>query len=338
MFAQAPPPQQYCFAALPNLYTMLHGQPSSTAAYTGSGDWFLDTGTSSHMTDNPGISHSHPLPPGSAHVIVGNGDSLLVTHTGALSVPSSATILRLHNVLVCPSLVKNLVSVRAITRDNPVTVEFDALGFSVKDLRTGTVLLRCDSSDDLYPLRATANVQHHGLADTTSSRLWHARLGHLSDSSFTRLLRQFPFTCSRVDNHLSCHACRLGKHVRLPFASSNKVVGRAFELLHCDLWTSPVISNSGYKYYLVILDDHTHYVWTFPLRAKSEVLPTMICFHAYVRTQFSASIASFLRSPSSFWVLVLSELDCHGRQQALAAFCGMHLSGLPNGHQGIPVS
>jgi hypothetical protein len=53
-----------------------------------------------------------------------------------------------------------------------------------------------------------------------------------------------------------------------------------------------VISNSGYKYYLVILDDHTHYVWTFPLRNKSEVLPTVIYFHAYVRTQFSASIAS----------------------------------------------
>jgi transposase InsO family protein len=80
--------------------------------------------------------------------------------------------------------------------------------------------------------------------------------------------------------------------VRLPFASYNKVASRAFELLHGDLWTSPVISNSDYKYYLVILDDHTHYVWTFPLRAKSEVLPTIICFHAYVRTQFSASITS----------------------------------------------
>jgi hypothetical protein len=193
MFAQAPPPPQYSFVAAPNLFTALHGQPSSTAAYTGSGDWFLDTGASSHMTGSTGIPNSQPVPPGSAHVIVGNGDSLPVTHTGALSVPTSATPLRLHHVLVCPSLVKNLISVRALTRDNPVTVEFDALGFSVKDLRTGTVLLRCDSSGDLYPLRATANVHHHGLAVTTSSRLWHARLGHISDSSFSRLLHQFPF-------------------------------------------------------------------------------------------------------------------------------------------------
>ena len=80
--------------------------------------------------------------------------------------------------------------------------------------------------------------------------------------------------------------------MRLPFASSHKVASRPFELLHCDVWTSPVISNSGYKYYLVILDDHTHFAWTFPLQIKSDVLPTLICFHAYVRTQFRSSIAS----------------------------------------------
>jgi histone deacetylase 1/2 len=38
------------------------------------------------------------------------------------------------------------------------------------------------------------------------------------------------------------------------------------------------------------LDDHTHYAWTFPLRHKSDVLPTLISFHAFVRTQFQANI------------------------------------------------
>jgi hypothetical protein len=216
------------------------------------------------MTGHSGIPHTQPVPPGSGHIIVGNGASLPVTHTGALSVPTTDAPLQLNNVLVCPSLAKNLVSVCALTRDNPVTVEFDAFGFSVKDLRTGTILLRCDSTGELYPLRSTGVDQHHNFVVTTSSKLWHARLGHLSDSSLTTLLRSFPFTCSWLDHH-SCHVCRLGKHVRLPFTSSNKVASRTFELLHCDLWTSPVISNFGYKYYLVILDDHTHFVWTFPL-------------------------------------------------------------------------
>jgi hypothetical protein len=53
-------------------------------------------------------------------------------------------------------LIKNLISVRALTRDNSVSVEFDPFGFSIKDLRTKTVLLRCDSTGDLYPLRSPA--------------------------------------------------------------------------------------------------------------------------------------------------------------------------------------
>jgi hypothetical protein len=93
------------------------------------------------MTGHSGIPHNQPVPPGSAHLIVGNGASLPVTHTGALSVPTTDAPLQLNNVPVCPSLVKNLVSVCALTRDNLVTVEFDAFEFSVKDLRTGTVLL-----------------------------------------------------------------------------------------------------------------------------------------------------------------------------------------------------
>jgi hypothetical protein len=236
------------------------------------------------MATHPGISSCRPLPSDSAHVIVGNGAPLNVTHTGTMSFSTNTDHIHLNNVLVCPSLIKNLVSVRALTRDNPVTIEFDAFGFSIKDLRTRTVLLRCDSSGELYPFRSSSTI-HHSLAVDTSSVLWHARLGHLSNGSLSTFLRSFPFSCSRLDNHL-CHACLLGKQVRLPFTCSNNVASRPFKLLHCDVWTSPVITNSGYKYYLVILDDHTHFVRTFPLRNKSNVLPTIICFHAFVRTQF----------------------------------------------------
>ena len=45
-------------------------------------------------------------------------------------------------VLVSPQLVQNLVSGRHFSRDNSVTVKFDAFGFSVKDARTRMVLHR----------------------------------------------------------------------------------------------------------------------------------------------------------------------------------------------------
>jgi histone deacetylase 1/2 len=64
----------------------------------------------------------------------------------------------------------------------------------------------------------------------------------------------------------------------------------AFELIHCDVWTSPVASASGCRYYLVLLDDYTHFCWTFPMVHKSEVADHIINFFAYARTQFRLPI------------------------------------------------
>jgi hypothetical protein len=61
----------------------------------------------------------------------------------------------------------------------------------------------------------------------------------------------------------------------MPFVSSTSRADNIFDLIHCDLWISPVVSIFGHKYYLLIvfghkyylliLDDHSHFVWTFPL-------------------------------------------------------------------------
>ena len=66
-----------------------------------------------------------------------------------------------------------------------------------------------------------------------------------------------------------------------------------FQLVHSDVWTSPVHSHSGYKYYVVFLDDYTHYLWTIPLRNKSDVFPTIRAFISYVHTQFCLPILAF---------------------------------------------
>jgi hypothetical protein len=71
------------------------------------------------------------------------------------------------------------------------------------------------------------------------------------------------------------HACQLGKHARLPFPSSVSRTAKPFDLVHCDLWISTIVSSSGSKYYLAILDDFSYYLWTFPLRLKSDTFTTL---------------------------------------------------------------
>lgn len=121
----------------------------------GTDQWFMDTGASSHhMSSGGGNFSSLSSSPAHPHIIVGNCASLPVTHAAATSIPTPSRPLHLSNVLIAPHIIKNLLSVRALTRDNSVSVEFDPTGFSVKDLRTKAVMLRCDRTGHLYPLPA----------------------------------------------------------------------------------------------------------------------------------------------------------------------------------------
>jgi hypothetical protein len=117
-------------------------------------EWYMDYGASSHMASNSGIL-SHVFSPNYStptSIVVGNGSLLPVTSTGHTYFPSASRPLYLYDVLVSHDIIKNLISVRRFTTDNLVSVEFDPFGLSVKDLQTRNVIVRCNSSGQLYPL------------------------------------------------------------------------------------------------------------------------------------------------------------------------------------------
>ncbi|GJU84109.1 DNA helicase, partial [Tanacetum coccineum] len=175
----------------------------------------MDTGASSHLAENTGMLTSFSNPSLYKSVFVGNGQPIPVTHTSHSLLHTPHKPLHLHHVLVTPNIIKNLIYVRQFTRDNNVFVDFDAYGFSVKDYQTRRFLLRCDSTGDLYPVTqqpsSTTTFDLLSLSPTT----WHIRLGH---------------------------PC---KHTRLPFYSSESNVASVFDIIHFDLWTSPISSESA---------------------------------------------------------------------------------------------
>jgi hypothetical protein len=166
-------------------------------------------------------------------------------------------------------------------------MKFDPFDLSVKDLSTQNVITRCNSSGPLYTMHLPSHPPSTPVsapsALVASVSTWHRRLDHPSVDVLSKLSYESSVICSRR-THDICHACQLGRHIHLPFVSSNSRADNNFDLIHCDIWTSPVVSISGYKYYLVILDDHSHFVWTFPLRVKSDTLFTLshffrLCHH-----------------------------------------------------------
>jgi hypothetical protein len=142
----------------------------------------MDSGTSSHVAGKAGnltATHSS-LGLNSQHIIVGIGSKFHILAVG--SVKKKSLPLHLQNVLVSPSIVKNLIFVCQFTCDNFVSIKFDPFGFSVNDLATKTLLLHSNSDGELYPFFSYRTSSPAALS-TTGGDLWHRKLGHPSSTS-----------------------------------------------------------------------------------------------------------------------------------------------------------
>ena len=267
---------------------------ANTLRYADNNDdsgWYMDTGATSHLSADAGNLTSIFNKRINTSIVVGNGATIPVTTTGHCILPSLHRPLYLQNVLVTPHIIKNLISVRQFTRDNLCSIEFDPFGFSVKDYHTRRLLLRCDSTGDLYPFHTSTTTPTALLSCNQST--WHQRLGHPSNDVLRFLVSNKYVSCNKTKSSTLCHACQLGKHVRHPFMHSTSIVANTFDIVHSDVWTSPIPSVSGFKYYVMFLDHFSHFLWVYPLHKKSDAFSKFLQFRAYVKTQFNKEIKSF---------------------------------------------
>jgi transposase InsO family protein len=149
--------------------------------------------------------------------------------------------------------------------------------------------------------------------------LWHQWLGHPGRRTLQQTLCHLEFVPSKQPS--VCDSCQRGKHVRLPFSSSTSISYVPFQLVHADVWTYPVSSFSGFKYYLVLVDDFTHYIWTFPLRAKSDVFACLVAFHAYIRTQFQLPLLALQTDNGKEFDNLALHRHCESHGIALCLSC-----------------
>lgn len=252
-------------------------------------NWYMDTGATSHMTANPGTLTSYFNLSKNNGIIVGNGNTIPIRGYGHTFLTPPHPPLHLTNVLHAPKLIKNLVSVRKFTNDNNVSVEFDPCGFSVKDLQTGSRLMRCESTGELYPINAKNRTTSPSTFLVASPNLWHSRLGHPGQAILNSLRNNDLIKCNKARTSF-CTSCPLGKHIQLPFHASMSFTTMPFDIIHSDLWTSPVLSSNGHRYYVIFLDDYSNFLWTFPISNKSQVYSIFLSFKALIKTQFKREI------------------------------------------------
>ena len=87
--------------------------------------------------------------------------------------------------------------------------------------------------------------------------------------------------------NFDCVSYQLGKQPALPFNSSESISTDIFDLIHSDVWgPSPVSSIGESRYFVVFVDDYSHYNWIFHMKYRSELLQVYSNFAKIVETQF----------------------------------------------------
>ena len=256
-------------------------------------EWLPDSAATAHVTPSTTNLQSATPYGGNDTVMVGDGAFLPITHVGSTTISSGK--LPLNDVLVCPEMQKSLLSVSKLCDDYPCGVFFDANRVCIIDLNTQKVVAKGPRSKGLYVL------ENHEFVALFSNRqcaateeTWHHRLGHSNTRILQQLKNSKEISFNKSSNSPVCEPCQMGKSTRLQFFASDSRVLNPLSRIHCDLWgPSPVVSNQGFKYYAVFIDDFSRFTWFYPLKAKSDFFSVFVAFQKLVENQFDTKIKEF---------------------------------------------
>ena len=100
-----------------------------------------------------------------------------------------------------------------------------------------------------------------------------------------------------------------------------------FDLFHCDIWgPARVPSVSGFRYYLVLVDDHSRASWVHLLKDRRSVATVLESFFKSIKTQFYKTIKVF-RSDNALEFMQQSVL------QLCSSFGTLHQTSCPHTSQ-----
>ncbi|KAG7534176.1 Integrase catalytic core [Arabidopsis thaliana x Arabidopsis arenosa] len=278
--------------------------------------WLLDSGATHHLTTDLSNLSFHQLYNGGEEVTIADGSGLPISHTGSTYLPTLSKPLTLKDVLYVPNIAKNLISVYRLCNSNQVSVEFFPAHFQVKDLRTGARLLQGRTKNELYEWPVTSqNFTTLFASPTPKASLpsWHSRLGHPSPPILQTIVSQFSLPCfDSTNKHFPCSHCLINKSHKLPFSTNTITSNKPLQYIYSDVWSSPLMSNDGFKYYLVLVDHYTRYTWLYPLKLKSQVRDTFIAFKALVENRFQCKIGTLYSDNGGEFLALRQFLSTNG--------------------------
>ncbi|KAG8481033.1 hypothetical protein CXB51_025775 [Gossypium anomalum] len=203
-------------------------------------EWILDSGCTFHMSPNRDWFTTYETV-SEGVVLMGNNASCKIAGVRTIKVKMFDGVVRtLSDVRHFPELKRNLISLSTL----------DSKG--------------AEKNCKLYVLQGStgdADVASSSLSDDDITKLWHMRLGHMSENGMTELSKRGLLDGQGICKLNFYEHCVFGKQKRGRFTRGIHNTKGMLEYIHSDLWgPSRVPSRGGANYMLTFIDDFSRKV------------------------------------------------------------------------------
>jgi hypothetical protein len=201
----------------------------------------------------------------------------------------------LTDIYYIPKLKSNIVSLGQL-EEKGFEVSLKNGRCSVLDQGGQTLLISAPRNANRFYTYKFSVVAHVCLLTKMDDNAWkwHARFGHLNFRSLRDLGRKEMVSGMPIVDRVEqvCDGCVLGKQHRTPFPSVSQYrAKKGLELFHTDLCgqiTPP--TPGGKSYFLLVVDDHSRFMWVEMLRSKDEALAYFRRVKARAKTEFEGKL------------------------------------------------
>ncbi|KAJ0880785.1 putative RNA-directed DNA polymerase [Helianthus annuus] len=241
--------------------------------------WFLDSGCSNHMCGNK--DRFVDLDPCFSNTVkLGNNTRMTVGGKGSVKLLLNGATYMIQDVYYVPDLKNNLLNIGQLQQKGlSFLIQSDVC--KVFHPEKGLMFKSYMSTNRMFPVSeetdAIIEQKTHGCmytSDEDNARLWHERMGHLSNTSMETLQRkgmvrglpQFPI------NNAVCGDCMIGKQTKEAIPKKSKWrAGDILDLIHSDI-CGPITpsSHTGKRYFISFIDDYSRKGWVYLLTQKSQ--------------------------------------------------------------------
>lgn len=127
------------------------------------------------------------------------------------------------------------------------------------------------------------------VSSSSTSELWHLRLGHLNYKSLNTMAhRGMVFGLPKLRAKQQCEDCVVSKRSRTSFPNGrgSRKTNSVLQLVHIDL-CGPMSEQSlgGNKYFFLLVDDYSRFCWVYLIKNKSEAFQNFLNFHTLVERE-----------------------------------------------------